>query len=89
LSVFLFLGHCIVCLFSFGPLYCLSFFFWAIVLFVFLLLGHCIVRLSSFEPLYCLSFFFWAIVLSVFLLFTASDYRFSINKRAPMALTIV
>jgi uncharacterized protein YdeI (BOF family) len=53
-------AHCIVCLSSFGPLHCLSFFFWAIVLSVFLLLGHCIVCLSSFGPLYCLSFFFWA-----------------------------
>jgi hypothetical protein len=48
-----------------GPLYCLSFFLWAIVLFVILSLGRCIVCHFFSGPLYCLSFFLWAIVLFV------------------------
>jgi hypothetical protein len=50
------LGHCIVCHFFSGPLYCLSFFLWAIVLFVIFSLGHCIVCHFFSGPLYCLSF---------------------------------
>ena len=43
----------------FGPLYCLSFFLWAIVLFVIFSLAHCIVCHFFSGPLYCLSFFYY------------------------------
>jgi hypothetical protein len=55
--------HCIVCRFSFWPLYCLLFSILTIVLSVIFHFDHCIVCRFPFWPLYCLSFFILTIVL--------------------------